>query len=233
MARGREPNPSACRIALRGSASVADEARRALAGSGIELAYVEREGLGTAEGSSRERLDACVSVISSGTDRVASDVKRLGEELGSLPLIVVLDWVGGKTARAVLQSGARGIVLGSQLDEALAPTVRAIQAGLIAIPQSTRHQVFRPVLSHRENTVLAMVALGRTNAQIASSLQLEESTVKSHVRSLFTKLGVKSRKEAAAEVTEGDSRLISGVLAVTETHQTPLMTTPGERLVSS
>jgi LuxR family maltose regulon positive regulatory protein len=53
-----------------------------------------------------------------------------------------------------------------------------------------------------------MVSAGHTNAQIAESLFLAESTVKSHLRSVFAKLGVNSRQEAAAvaRATVGNGR---------------------------
>jgi DNA-binding NarL/FixJ family response regulator len=46
------------------------------------------------------------------------------------------------------------------------------------------------------------MAIGLTNAQIADQLGLSESTVKSHLSSAFTKLGVASRAEAAALIRD-------------------------------
>jgi DNA-binding NarL/FixJ family response regulator len=48
------------------------------------------------------------------------------------------------------------------------------------------------------------VIAGLTNAQIAAKLFLAESTVKSHLSSIFTKFGVRSRKEVAAAFADGD-----------------------------
>ena len=61
-----------------------------------------------------------------------------------------------------------------------------------------RRTVVRPAFSHREKQVLALVARGYQNREIASRLFLAESTVKSHLGTSFAKLGVRSRKEAAA-----------------------------------
>ena len=135
------------------------------------------------------------------------------------PVVIVTDSIDEGVALAILRAGVRGIVISGELESALAPTVRATCAGQIAIPRSARHQIFRPVLSHRENTVLAMVAQGSSNSQIAATLHVEESTVKSHLRSLFAKLGVRSREEAAAVVFDGGSQVVSGVMAVTAEHQ--------------
>ena len=52
--------------------------------------------------------------------------------------------------------------------------------------------------------MLDHVAAGLTNSEIAESLFLSESTVKSHLSSAFAKLGVRSRREAAALVLDPD-----------------------------
>jgi|GEM_PF-2545033 len=52
-------------------------------------------------------------------------------------------------------------------------------------------------LSNREQEVLQLVVMGNTNAQIARKLTIAESTVKGHLKKIFTKLKVQSRTEAA------------------------------------
>jgi len=59
------------------------------------------------------------------------------------------------------------------------------------------HGASRP-LTTRERDVLLLVADGRSNAEIATALFLSEATVKSHLRSILTKLGLKSRTEIVA-----------------------------------
>lgn len=51
-------------------------------------------------------------------------------------------------------------------------------------------------LSARESEIMSLIADGRTNGEIASSLFLAEKTVKNHVRSIYSKLGVRSRSAA-------------------------------------
>lgn len=58
-------------------------------------------------------------------------------------------------------------------------------------------------LSQREYEVLRLVALGKTNAEIASTLGLTSNTVKSYLRSTMVKLGVRNRVEAIARAHEG------------------------------
>ena len=52
-------------------------------------------------------------------------------------------------------------------------------------------------LTGRETDVLKLLTRGRSNKEIASALCISEDTVKSHLKTLFTKLGVQDRTEAA------------------------------------
>lgn len=61
-------------------------------------------------------------------------------------------------------------------------------------------------LSPREQMVLALIAEGRTNSEIAESLHLAHSTIKRYVSSMMWKLEVHSRGEAVREAgTQGES----------------------------
>jgi DNA-binding NarL/FixJ family response regulator len=60
----------------------------------------------------------------------------------------------------------------------------------------------RDLLSAREVEVLALVAEGATNAEIARSLFISESTVKAHLQHVFEKLGVRTRTQAALRYRE-------------------------------
>jgi DNA-binding NarL/FixJ family response regulator len=55
------------------------------------------------------------------------------------------------------------------------------------------------VLTDRELEVLGLVAEGRTNPEIAEALVISQSTIKSHVKNILRKLGVRNRTQAVAE----------------------------------
>ena len=66
----------------------------------------------------------------------------------------------------------------------------------------------------REKQILGLVVMGMTNAQIASKLFLAESTVKSHLSSSFTKLGVASRNEAVGLILDPTRGQGLGILTI-------------------
>jgi len=114
--------------------------------------------------------------------------------------------------RGAIDAGADAVVLESRLAVTLGVTLRAVCAGQACVPRELRRQVERPLLSNRERQVLAMVAAGFSNGQIADHLFLAESTIKGHLSSAFSKLGIHSREEASALVRDPEARLGIGLL---------------------
>ncbi len=102
-----------------------------------------------------------------------------------------------------LQSGARSYLLKDMSIEEIASTIRGVYSGDAPLPQfvaellTERSQ--REQLTERERDVLESLIKGRSNKEIASSLCISEDTVKSHLKTLFTKLQVRDRTGAAVE----------------------------------
>jgi DNA-binding NarL/FixJ family response regulator len=125
-----------------------------------------------------------------------------------------------------LRAGASGFLLKDVLPEQLVAAIRVVAAsdGLIA-PAITKRLIeqfaraappTRPPagldqLTAREAEVLALIARGLSNAEIAAELVLSPATVKTHVKRILTKLGLRDRVQAvvlayeAGLVTPGDS----------------------------
>jgi DNA-binding NarL/FixJ family response regulator len=127
-----------------------------------------------------------------------TDLRRLCRDASEAAIVVVSPPATGAGVRRALDAGADALVFDTELELTLAAAIHAVASGQTVVPRKLRASVERPTLSHRENQVIALVCEGLTNAEIAEQLYLAESTVKSHLASVFTKFGVHSRKEAAA-----------------------------------
>jgi DNA-binding NarL/FixJ family response regulator len=92
---------------------------------------------------------------------------------------------------AAVRSVAGG---GAWFDPAVAPRVLGEYRRLVA--PAAREEERLDLLTDREHDVLRLLARGATNAEIAVSLYLAETTVKTHIGNIFTKLGVRDRAAA-------------------------------------
>ena len=129
-----------------------------------------------------------------------------------LPIVVITTFDLDEYVHGALKAGARGFLLkdaGPALltqaihaaangDALIAPaiTTRLLKAFADAGPAGPLRQPIDP-LTEREEQVLARVARGRTNTEIADELHITLSTVKTHIASLMGKLGARNRVEIA------------------------------------
>jgi DNA-binding NarL/FixJ family response regulator len=121
---------------------------------------------------------------------------------------------------AAFRAGASGFLLKTAPRDQLVAAVRTVHAGdALLAPLSTRKLIEQfaqsvaepPLLAEltsRERDVLALLAQGLSNAEIAARLFVEPSTVKSHVASVLAKLGLRDRVQAVVFAYE------SGVVRV-------------------
>jgi DNA-binding NarL/FixJ family response regulator len=106
------------------------------------------------------------------------------------------------------------VVALEDLERTLGPCTRAVIAGQICVPREYAAQIEPPSLSTREKQILGLVAMGYMNSEIAQRLFLAESTVKSHLSSAFSKLGVRSRNEAVRLILDPEGGLGLGILGL-------------------
>jgi DNA-binding NarL/FixJ family response regulator len=103
-----------------------------------------------------------------------------------------------------IQSGAKSYLLKDMPTEEIASTIRWVYSGGdTSLPRQVAERLTersqRQQLTERERDVLEALIKGRSNKEIASSLYISEDTVKSHLKTLFMKLRVRDRTEAAVE----------------------------------
>ncbi|HET6910965.1 MAG TPA: response regulator transcription factor [Mycobacteriales bacterium] len=122
----------------------------------------------------------------------------------------------GASVTAAIRAGARGyLVKGAAGDEAL-HAIRAVAAGQHVFDARVAHELLSaaqsnsahiaddvfPELTERERDILRLLAKGQPNATIARQLHLTEKTVRNYATTIFRKLDVTSRVEAAIKARD-------------------------------
>jgi DNA-binding NarL/FixJ family response regulator len=151
-------------------------------------------------------------IVVGGRSDAEQLVRRARRRVPEAAVIAVVSGSGGGDPSRLLAAGADALLLARDVDAAIAATVRAAAAGQVSVPGELRQLIQPSALSHRERQILGLAVAGLTNAQIAGRLFISESTVKTHLSSAFRRLGVHSRREAAALVFASDETLRRSVL---------------------
>jgi len=178
----------------------AAQVRVALAGEPVELV------------SDGEAHVAVAWAPDAGPSALTPVVRRLREGGAVRWVVGVLATIDATSVRRALESGVDAAVGDEALAAELPVAVRGVCAALLVVPRTARHQLAPPALSYRERQVLALLVEGCTNAEIAGRLFLAESTIKSHLSGAFARLGVRSRRDAAALILDPASGLAGAVL---------------------
>jgi DNA-binding NarL/FixJ family response regulator len=144
-------------------------------------------------------------------DGIAATV-ALRTAAGTVPVLVLTTFGEDEVLWGALEAGAAGFVLKDSSAEDLIAATRAVAGGAAwfdpavaprildhyrrQVAPSAREGRRLELLSEREREVLRLMARGATNGEIASRLYLAEATVKTHIGSIFGKLGVRDRSAA-------------------------------------
>lgn len=115
-------------------------------------------------------------------------------------IIVLTTFEGDADIHRALEAGARGYLLKDAVRTQIADAIRAVYRGgrVVASPVAQKLAEFTPrvELTSREMEVLALMARGMSNREIAESIGRTEATVKVHVLHILSKLGVGDRTGA-------------------------------------
>src|SRR6266480_2993387 len=132
-------------------------------------------------------------------------IKEIREFDDGAHIIVLTTFDGDEDIYRAIKAGAKGYLLKDTAREALMESIRRVHAGETCIPPALAaklaDRVSGEALSAREIEVLQRIAAGKSNKEIGAELFISEGTVKTHVKSIFSKLDVVSRTEAVATAT--------------------------------
>ena len=133
-------------------------------------------------------------------------IRAIRDEDAAARVIVHTTYDTDEEVYQAIRAGARAYLLKVAPLEELLDCIRKVHAGGTCIPPplgaKLASRTSSDALSSRELDVLKLLAKGRSNKEIGSNLFISESTVKSHVRSMFTKLHAMSRTEAVAAANQ-------------------------------
>ncbi len=175
------------------------------------LAFDDMQVLGEA-GSGAETLDLCaqlqpdvvlMDLLMPGMNGVET-TRALRTAYPHIKVLALTSFQEGNLVQEALQAGAIGYLLKDVSIDELARAVRLAAQGLPTLAPAAGQALVQsaaqtPKIGHdlteREREVLALLAEGLSNQQIASRLVISPATVKFHISSIRTKLGASSRTE--------------------------------------
>jgi len=134
-------------------------------------------------------------------------VSRLREEVPSLDVVVLTAFDDDVYVRSLLNAGVKGYILKDEALEAVVQAIHSVAVGGTWFSETIARRLFSQdekerfaspaVLSEREREVMRYLLRGMTNQQIANEMALAEQTVRNYISRIYTKIGVRSRTEAA------------------------------------
>lgn len=207
-----QPGPSVISVA---GAALGKRIAAALDEDGVRVAGTVRDAHEAASQPVEKAPDAFV-LVGELLGKASDEADLLRRRFPQARTVVVAAVATPVDVRGALSRGIDGVVLEDDLERALAATVRAVCRDQIVLPGRLRPSVLKSALSTREKQALAMVVLGFTNREISRKLYVTESTVKSHLSSAFTKLGVRTRAQATQLILDPEHGLGTGVLAISD-----------------
>jgi DNA-binding NarL/FixJ family response regulator len=148
------------------------------------------------------RPDVVLIDLSMPTVGGTSVARIIRAELPDTQVVITSGVNEDAAAVEAIRAGAAAYLLKDARIEDLLRTIRGAGTGQVTLPARTAVRMARPmgghdVLSHRETEIVHLVAHGLANKQVARKLGIMESTVKTYVSGILSKLGLASRTQLA------------------------------------
>jgi DNA-binding NarL/FixJ family response regulator len=148
--------------------------------------------------------------------------RRLRDHDAGIKVLVLTTYADDRSVIDALRAGARGYLTKDVGAEGLRDALERVTSGQAVIDPAVQQHLLDAIaagqdshsaagapplpdgLTVREAEVLALIARGLSNAEIAAQLVVSEATVKSHINHLFAKTGVRDRAQAVAYAYDND-----------------------------
>ncbi|WP_336706760.1 response regulator transcription factor [Oerskovia sp. USHLN155] len=182
-----------------------------LESEGLEVVGEASNGADAVRVARRERPDVvCMDVRMPGGDGITATRALAGPGVVEpVPVLVVSTFDLDDYVFGALEAGASGFLLKDAEPDVLVDAVRRVASGEGLVDQTLTRRVIDEfarrrspaapdevasgLLTSREHDILALLCRGQSNAEIAATLHLEASTVKSHLSRIMTKTGMRDR----------------------------------------
>ncbi len=166
------------------------------------LAGEAETGVAAIEGYRRWRPDVTLMDLQMPDMGGVEAVARIRSDFPDARIVILTTYLGDVQAMRALKAGAMAYLLKSSLRRELLTTIREVHRGLRHLQPEVANAIalgaMDDALSQREVDVLQLAATGNSNKRIAHALGLSEETIKTHMKSILSKLRVADRTHAVA-----------------------------------
>jgi DNA-binding NarL/FixJ family response regulator len=187
----------------------------ALVAQGLELLLASTPGYGVA-GVAHSAAEAFEQLERSEVDVVLMDVnlgrsingleatRRIKEAAPTIKVVVLTMYTDTETVSEAIKAGADGYLTKASTREALTRAIQDVAEGRSVLDPNVAGGIFGRIgardpaaLTDRELAVLQEISHGKSTREIAEEIRISEDTVKSYLKHIYRKLGVRDRTEAA------------------------------------
>jgi DNA-binding NarL/FixJ family response regulator len=210
------PEPGTIRVLIADDQRVVREGLTMLVGliDGVEVVGTACDGAEAIQLAGAHHPDVVLMDLRMpGVDGIAATAD-LRERLPTARVLVLTTYADQDAIVPALQAGARGYLTKDASAEQIETAIRAVHAGQTHLDPAVQERLVAAVISHpppdlsgpgrkppdgltaREVEVLALLASGLSNTEIAQRLYLTNATVKTHINRIFAKTGARDRAQA-------------------------------------
>ena len=177
---------------------------------GIEVAGEAADGQAAVELAHQGRPDVVLMDLLMPVMDGISAIAVIRHDLPEVQVVALTSFLEDHLVAEALRAGAIGYLLKDTDADSLRRAVLAAHAGQVYLSHTAADRLVReeqtpngPMhLTRREVEVLLLLARGRSNKEISRELSVGQQTVKTYVSSIFTKLNVQSRTQAAMQAVQ-------------------------------